>query len=468
MLLEATKQGRIFMVNYLLDTKGVNINETDNEGQTPLINACLLDDNMAATRRKLTRLFLAKNADVNLADKSGRNVLMWACHLGKIDVVKILFGRSLMDLDFTCTDRVGDTALHYVSSSGQYTLTGMLVEAMKRFGVSLDTRNHDGLTPLLAATKNGKEMCARILLETGASPDIVDPHTLMNVKELAENGKLQSLVEQISIRNPTTQSRCTFPRQPDDDDMRSAIGSREGSVTPRTTSKPAVNQSVAGVNRPKETRSPLLSKRREKKVRLESSKNSTKKNFGSLLDIEHRNPIDFPRTPSPRPISECSSLAPASPRTQTKSPYNLRDLGSVLSLYGEQQASTFRKGFSTPVMSTEEFQDYLEEMNPKPQSNRSHRSSLTRSSTSSVGLSPLLQQRRRSVLLKEYNLHGSSDDPSSNDRRHTISHSTTSRRKDKPLVRNLSDPLMHLKLPAKTNKTSNLRRYSLMSSTQLY
>ena len=137
MLLEATKQGRIFMVNYLLDTKGVNINETDNEGQTPLINACLLDDNMAATRRKLIRLFLAKNAHVNLADKSGRNVLMWACHLGKIDVVKILFGRSLMDLDFTCTDRIGDTALHYVSSSGQYTLTCMLVEAMKRFGVCI-------------------------------------------------------------------------------------------------------------------------------------------------------------------------------------------------------------------------------------------------------------------------------------------------------------------------------------------
>ena len=319
-------------------------------------------------------------------------------------------------------------------------------------------------------------MCARMLLETGASPDIVDPHTLMNVKELAENGKLQSLVEQITIRNPSTQSRCTFPRQPDDDDMRSAIGSREGSVTPRTISKPAVNQSVAGVNRPKETRSPLLSKRRDKKVRLESSKNSPKKNFGNLLDIEHRNPIDFPRTPSPRPISECSSLAStparetksASPRTQTKSPYNLRDLGSVLSLYGEQQASTFRKGFSTPVMSTEEFQDYLEAMKPKPQSIHSHRSSLTRSSTSSVGLSPLLQQRRRSVLLKEYNLRGSSYDPSSNNRRHTISHSTTPRRKDKPFLRNLSDPLMHLKLPAKTNKTSNVRRHSLMISTQLH
>ena len=135
MLLEATRQGRLFMVNYLLETKGININQTDKDGQTPLINACRLDDNMAATRRKLIRLFLTKNADVNMVDKSGRNVLMWACNLGKIDVVKILLGRSLMDLDFSCTDGVGNTALHYVSSTGRYTLTTMLVEAMKRFGV---------------------------------------------------------------------------------------------------------------------------------------------------------------------------------------------------------------------------------------------------------------------------------------------------------------------------------------------
>ena len=153
MLLEATRQGRLFMVNYLLDTKGINVNQTDKDGQTPLINACLLDDNMAATRRKLIRLFLTKNADVNIVDKSGRNVLMWACNLGKIDVVKIVFGRSLMDLDFSCTDGAGNTALHYVSSTGRYTLTTMLVEAMKRFGVccvfSVVLRGMRGWTAML-------------------------------------------------------------------------------------------------------------------------------------------------------------------------------------------------------------------------------------------------------------------------------------------------------------------------------
>lgn len=136
MLNEATRKGRIFMVNYLLDTKRVDINEQDSKGQTPLINACLLTDDMANTRRKLLRLLLSKKANVNIVDNTGRDVLMWACHLGRVDVVKILFARSLMDLNFVCVDTFGNTALHYVSSKGDFALTNMLVEAMKSFGVS--------------------------------------------------------------------------------------------------------------------------------------------------------------------------------------------------------------------------------------------------------------------------------------------------------------------------------------------
>ena len=96
MLLEATEQGRVFMVKYLLDSGDVDVNETDRQGQNALIKACLLEDHVAATRRRLTRLLLSKGANVGNIDVFGRNVLMWACLLGKVDVVKILFAHSLM------------------------------------------------------------------------------------------------------------------------------------------------------------------------------------------------------------------------------------------------------------------------------------------------------------------------------------------------------------------------------------
>ena len=328
------------------------------------------------------------------------------------------------------------------------------------------------MTPLLAATKNGKEMCAVVLLENGSSPDIVDPQTLMNVKELAENGSLESLVQNITIRNPRTQSRCTFPRQPDDDDMRSAMGSRKGSVvTPKKPSKPVANQPIIDENRTKGTRSPMLSKRTEKHGKLESGgQKIPKKNIGNLLNVENRNSF-LPRTPSPRPPSECSSVMSETKsvyfRAEAKSPrnpYDLRDLSSVLSLYGEQQAPTFRKGFSTPVMSTEDFQEYLETI--KPQFSHTPRSSLTRSSTSSLVLSPFLQQRRSSVLLKDYNLRKSVGSDSRTARRsYTISHAITQKRRNKSLERNLSDPFMDENLPVRT-RTS--RRHSLAVTTQLY
>ncbi|XP_028395377.1 ankyrin repeat and KH domain-containing protein mask-1-like [Dendronephthya gigantea] len=462
MLIEAIKQGRVFMVKYLLDCKAADVNETDKDGQTPLISACLLDDNMSATRRKLVRLFLVKNANVNMADSSGRNALMWACHLGKIDVVKILFGRSLMDLDFTCTDPVGNTALHYVSSAGHYPLTSMLVEAMNRFGVSLDRRNNEGMTPLLAATKSGNEMCANVLLENGASPDIVDPETLLNVKELAEDGKLSELLEKITIRSPRTQSRCMFPRQPDDDDMRSTIRSPDRS---RGTTRDDLKQpdKQSSDNRVKETRTPLVGKRKEKgsKTELKSGKlnttqNRPKTNTRDIAEIRSRSPcINF--IPCPRPTSQCNIVPPQTRETRSAqpgingltNPYDLRNLQSVLSLYGEQTAPGFRKGFTTPGMSSEDFQHYLEELKVKEKRRTSHQLGFHHSP---------LQHRRRSALLKEHNLRRSSD-PTHNCRRHSVNPSLFQR--GGLFDRNLSH-LIDLQLPVRTN---NQRRHTIMVST---
>lgn len=316
------------------------------------------------------------------------------------------------------------------------------------------------MTALLAATRSGNEMCANVLLENGASPDIVDPQTLMNVKEIAEDGKLSALLEKITIRSPRTQSRCMFPRQPDDDDMRSAIHSPDRSMaSPRSDLKAPKKQS-------KETRTPLVRNRREKDSQsdLKSGKNTAqnrpKTNTSNIVAIEIRSRCI---TPVPRPPSDCS-LVSSQPK-ETKSaqpgvkgptnPYNLRDLQSVLSLYGEQTAPGFRKGFTIPAMSSEDFQRYLEELKPKEQIKK------RTSSTSSLGFHSLLQHRRRSVLLKEHNLRRSSD-PTHNKRRHSVNPSLFLKGRDNVFVRNLSQPLIDLSLTVKTN---NQRRHTFTVST---
>lgn len=291
------------------------------------------------------------------------------------------------------------------------------------FQLSLDGRNDEGVTSLLAATKNGQETCASLLLEHGASPDIVDPQTLLNVKELAENACLKSLVDKISLRNPCTQSRCSFPRQPDDDDMRSATRLVKHSESLEC----------------RKNRQPLLKKRQDD---FEPK--------GTTIDRQSRRSLLPPGVcPSVPHIPSKPPLPPTS-----KDPFNLHDLNTVLSLYSEQQANTYRKGFTIPVMSTEEFQTYLNGVKAKVKPKLKRRPSSVRSSA--MCFSPVFQERRRSAF----------SDPLYNSRRRSVNLTTLSNSwaNQKPgFIRNSSDPIIDLSLQSKTHKGS--RRHSLFAAS---
>lgn len=415
MLLEATEQGRVFMVKYLLDSGDVDVNETDRQGQNALIKACLLEDHVAATRRRLTRLLLSKGANVGNIDVFGRNVLMWACLLGKVDVVKILFAHSLMDLDFNCIDLNGDTALHYVASAGRSGLVAMLVKAMKRFGLSVDKRNNQGITPLFAATKNGKETCARMLLNQGASPNIMDPETLTNTKELAENQNLTSLVELISTISPSTRSRrAQFRSKPDDDkDIASGMPLKPRTLSAESDGSSTQNGSVFSASlKYSVTIQDLNSPRNqsfsgnscqegktfldvaERKRRKTFSEWSLKERFSEISSqgkrdvllktapagLARRTPVSQVskvvecRTPhsnkrvTVRPVTSGAGTNEHSRKNceVLKDPYDVRELKDLLSLYGEQNSSTFRTGFSTPVMTEKQFQKSLKMISSPP------------------------------------------------------------------------------------------------------
>ena len=505
------------MVNYLLESRNVNVNETDKEGQTALIKACLLKDNVAATRRKLIRILLSKGAGVGNVDVFGRNVLMWACFLGKVDVVKILFDHCLMDIDFNCVDHHGNTALHYVSSAGHFGLTTMLVEAMKRFGISVDRRNKLGVTPFLEATKHGKEQCARVLLNSGASPDTVDPETLMNVKELAEKGRLNALAELISITRPSTQSRwTTFPSEPDDNDVNmtsenhlfkpaslaanSSVSSVDNStenvfkscgnfLTPGVPWTPVRNASSATLQT-KERIKTSLNKRARKRGETFTEMSSIererrflemsgKETCNSFLKTSQKMRLlgilgsDLSRTSSCKSLgfpSRRATISSVSRQTEvsrvsnnrsatSKDPYDLSELKDLLSLQGEQKSSSFRIGFSTPTITPERFKECLSAMEPvlPGDPDRSRRSS---SSTTSTGATVFgTQSRRQSVLLK--------------DAKSGISNSLLIRRRGSStrsypgvltrigLNRKFSDPTIQLHQPISPNSTH--RRQSFMS-----
>lgn len=65
------------------------------------------------------------------------------------------------------TDRDGKTAMHYATMHANVEALYLLVRHAARFGLPVDIRDRDGLTPYLLASLSGYRECERILVQFG-------------------------------------------------------------------------------------------------------------------------------------------------------------------------------------------------------------------------------------------------------------------------------------------------------------
>ena len=201
MLLDAVTRGRIYQVKFLLESETEDVNKTDENKQTALMKAIFLPGKMHRTRYKIVKILLEHGARVNAVDREGRTALMWACIRGQENVVRKMLDVSILDLDLNAGDRYGNTALFYAASNGQVNTVKQLIKAMKRFGLNIDKKNTQGMTPILEATKQGHDECAQVLMTEGkASLTIRDPETFLNAEEWAERRSLTTLADLIAAR----------------------------------------------------------------------------------------------------------------------------------------------------------------------------------------------------------------------------------------------------------------------------
>lgn len=193
-------------MKFLLESSTEDVNKVDENRQTALMKAIFLPDKMHRTRYKIVKILLEHGARVNVVDREGKTALMWACVRGQENVVRKILDASLLDLDLNGGDKFGNTALFYAASSGQVNTVKMLVTALKRFGLDIDKKNAQGMTPILEATKQGHDACAQVLMTEGkASLTIRDPETFLNTKEWVERRSLTNLSELIARRSPSPQ-----------------------------------------------------------------------------------------------------------------------------------------------------------------------------------------------------------------------------------------------------------------------
>ncbi|XP_049909800.1 ankyrin repeat domain-containing protein 34B [Epinephelus moara] len=132
-LLRAVFLRRLRLTRLLLEG-GAYINESDSQGQTPLMVACRTQhmDAQSASRVKLVQFLLEKGADPNIQDKEGRSALMHACqeHAGP-EVVSLLLANGA---DISLEDQSGTSALVYAVMAGDWKVLKLMLDTCKAKG----------------------------------------------------------------------------------------------------------------------------------------------------------------------------------------------------------------------------------------------------------------------------------------------------------------------------------------------
>ncbi|XP_054468295.1 ankyrin repeat domain-containing protein 34B [Anoplopoma fimbria] len=132
-LLKAVFLRRLRLTRLLLEG-GAYVNESDGQGQTPLMVACRTQhtDAQSASRVKLVQFLLEKGADPNIQDKEGRSALMHACreHAGP-EVASLLLASGA---DIGLEDQSGTSALVYAVMAGDWKVLKLLMDTCKAKG----------------------------------------------------------------------------------------------------------------------------------------------------------------------------------------------------------------------------------------------------------------------------------------------------------------------------------------------
>ena len=135
--------------------EGFNPNLVDANGN-PLLVLAIKDKSYGVIEVLLT----AKGMDVDLSNKQGETPLMIASINGDLPLVKTLVQKNKARLD-----HIGWTPLHYAASRGQLEVAQFLVAN----GALVDSKNLGGTTPLMMAVQSGNEYLVKLLLDKGAN-----------------------------------------------------------------------------------------------------------------------------------------------------------------------------------------------------------------------------------------------------------------------------------------------------------
>jgi hypothetical protein len=155
-LFDADAKNEYNLVKQIIDEKKVDINYTNEDGETPLIVASQLG------HLHICELLISSGADVKSVDKYKQTALHWASLKGHLSICELLISNGA---DVNYVDEYGRIPLHLASENNHFLVCKLLI----RSGADVNRKNNDGETPIIL-TMNYKII--KLLIENGADTKI--------------------------------------------------------------------------------------------------------------------------------------------------------------------------------------------------------------------------------------------------------------------------------------------------------
>ena len=149
----ATKFDDVRQVRSMID-KGMSPNQKDPRGM-PILMVAIQENSL----KTVDYLINAKGIDLNQPNMTDETPLMFAALYGQLAEVK-----ALVDQKQVPVNRPGWSPLHYACTNGHYDIALFLLDK----GAAVDARSPNETTPLMMAIRAGNIQLARLLLDRGA------------------------------------------------------------------------------------------------------------------------------------------------------------------------------------------------------------------------------------------------------------------------------------------------------------
>ncbi|CAG2227856.1 unnamed protein product [Mytilus edulis] len=152
----------------LLIGVGLNVNETSNQGTTPLLDACW--NGQYDTVKYLFDLngqTLNSRVDTTITSEKGWSALHLACQNGHCEVVKLLIGAGMNP---NVTTNRGSTPLHTACQNGHFEIAKYLIDLNDKLfnsRVDVTTKLKNGCSALHLACQNGHLEIVKLLIDAG-------------------------------------------------------------------------------------------------------------------------------------------------------------------------------------------------------------------------------------------------------------------------------------------------------------